>query len=334
MLSLLESLMKNKDLTVQESEHAVSEILDPSTNPFQIAAFLTLMGAKGETVDEITAIIQAMRKLMEPIDLDLPVLDIVGTGGDGLRTINISTASCLLAASCGVRIAKHGSRSASSLCGSADVLEALGIDILQPSEKIIKSISELGMGFMFAPLFHPAAKQLSSLRKQLKIRTFFNLIGPLLNPAKAQYMMVGVYDPKLLDVLATSLQRLGTQRSWVFHGGGCDELTCLGPVTVMEVTPDSIKQFTLDPIDFGLPRCTIEDLKGGDAELNASLIIEALEGKRPAIAHTLVLNAAAALTIYGTVKTLEEGIALAQDHLNRGSALNLLQQWKESCQTI
>ena len=208
----IEKLIFREDLTKEESSLAIHEALGDA-NPFQTAAFLVLMRAKGETVEEIQGVIEAMRSLMVRVPLSCPVLDIVGTGGDGAHTLNISTASAILAASCGVEIAKHGNRSVSSLAGSADVLEAVGVDIHQTPEQIKRCIEEIGIGFMFAPDFHPALKDLKEIRKGLSVRTLFNIIGPLLNPAGAEHLMLGVFSEDLMEIAADLLLRLKSRRS-------------------------------------------------------------------------------------------------------------------------
>ncbi len=321
---VIEKLMMRQDLTKEEAALAIQS----GANSHQIAAFLVLMRAKGETALELYGIIEALRSQMVLVPCKTPVLDIVGTGGDGAHTLNISTASAMLAASCGVKIAKHGNRSVSSLSGSADVLEALGINIHQTPERIGKGIEEMGIGFMFAPDFHPRFKELKEIRKDLCTRTFFNCIGPLLNPANAQHLMLGVYSEDLLTIAADLLVLLKTDRSFVFHGCGLDELSCIGPSDVIEVTKEGTRAFILDPLDFGLKRCSLEDLRGKDAKYNANKIIEAFEGLRSPFADTIALNAGASCYLYGITSSLEEGIELALAHLKEKKALGLLNKWR------
>ncbi len=325
--SLLEKLICQKNLTKEESALAIDQIL-ADANPNQIAAFLVLMRAKGETVEELQGIIEAMRTKMIQIQIPTPVLDIVGTGGDGAHTLNISTASAILAASCGVKIAKHGNRSVSSACGSADVLEWLGINIHQGKENLSRCIEEVGIGFMFAPNFHPAIKNLKEIRAGLNIRSFFNIIGPLLNPAHAQYLMVGVFHKDLMEKVASLLCHLKIHRALVFHGCGLDELSCLGPSDVIEVSENSIRHFVLDPIELGLKQCTLDDLRGKDAAYNAHRIVEALEGKQSPFADTIALNAGVAAYIYGITDSIVEGIEMAKIHLKEKRGLNLLSKWR------
>jgi anthranilate phosphoribosyltransferase len=324
---MIEKLLSKENLSQTESALAMHEILKEA-NSHQIAAFLVLLRAKGETVEELQGVIEAMRNLMVPVDFDYPVLDIVGTGGDGAHTLNISTASAILAASCGVKIAKHGNRSVSSQSGSADVLEVLGIAIHQTPDQIKRSVAKNGIGFMFAPDFHPALKHLREIRKGLNVRTLFNIIAPLLNPAQAEHLMLGVFSEELLDIAAALLFRIKTRRSFVFHGNGLDELSCIGPAKVLEVTEEGICSFILDPQDFGLKRCSIEDLRGKDAQYNSQKIIEAFSGQNSPFAETMALNAGIATYLYGVTDSIQEGIDLALSHLKEQKGLDLLNQWR------
>ena len=243
---MIEKLIEKRNLTNQEACSAVLDIVDGS-NAYQATAFLALLRAKGETVEELVGMAKALRSLMVPVPLKSCVLDIVGTGGDYSNTLNISTGACLVASACGVKIAKHGNRSVSSLCGSADVLEALGVNVIMSPKEVAYAIDHIGIGFMFAPHYHPALKTVAELRKGLSIRTIFNLMGPLLNPASASYRLIGVSRIEQLDLMAEAIYRLGTDRSLVFHGNGLDELSCLGPVEVREVSQHGIKSWVLNP---------------------------------------------------------------------------------------
>ncbi len=322
----IEKLIVRKDLTQEESSLCVHEICSDA-NFAQSAAFLALMRAKGETVEELYGSVDAMRSLMVRVSVSYPVLDIVGTGGDGMHTLNISTASAILAASCGVKVAKHGSRSSSSMTGSADVLEALGVNIDQTPEGVQSQIEKLGIAFMYAPNYHPAMKQLKQLRKDLSTRTFFNILGPLLNPANAQHLMLGVFSENLLETVAALLSQLGTKRSLVFHGSGLDEISCLGPSRVIEVAKGEMRSFILDPQDYGLKLCEKEELQGKDAQYNAKKMIEAFEGVESGFADTIVLNAGIACYLYGIAESYQEGIDLAKTALKEKRALHLLNQW-------
>jgi anthranilate phosphoribosyltransferase len=324
---VIEKLMRRENLTKEESAFAIQGVVS-GADPYQIAAFLVLMRAKGETAEELHTMIEAMRSAMVRVVLPFPALDIVGTGGDGAHTLNISTASAILSASCGVKIAKHGNSSVSSLAGSADVLEALGIPMNQRPEQIKRSIEEIGIGFMFAPHFHPALKPLKGVRKSLNTPTFFNIVGPLLNPACAEHLMMGVFSQQLLAVAASVAMRLKLRRSFIFHGSGLDELSCIGPSQVIEVSKSGLRSFVLDPLDYGLKRCSVEDLRGKDAQYNAAQIVQVFEGKESAFADTLALNAGVAAYLYGVAGSMQEGIELAKNNIQNKKALNLLSQWK------
>lgn len=309
-MSAIQLLLEKKSLTAKQCFQAVCELLD---QPIQMAAFLVLLNAKGETVDEIFGLVQAMRSQMKPLHLDRPVLDIVGTGGDRAGTVNISTGSALMAARCGIPVLKHGNRSVSSQCGSADVLEAMGYNIHQTPEELQESIRKTGFGFCFAPDYHPAMKQVRLVREQLKIPTVFNLIGPLLNPAGTDYMQIGVYKPELVRTIAEVLFRLGTKRSLVYSGHGIDELSCIGPTETILVTETGLQPLTIDPEKLGLRKCSLEDLKGKDAKTNA----QKLNHPPPGLKHTLLLNVAVALFLYGPARTIEEGVQIARNKFRK-----------------
>ncbi|MCH9613821.1 MAG: Anthranilate phosphoribosyltransferase [Chlamydiia bacterium] len=307
----LKKLMRGVDLTEKECEEAVYAMCK-GEEPVRSGAFLALLHKKGESAEELYGFAKAMRELMIPFEVKGETLDIVGTGGDGANTVNISTASALLAASCGVKVAKHGNRASSSKCGSADLLEALDYDFDTPTRG--------DFTFLFAPKFHPAMKEIAPVRKKLGIRTVFNLIGPLVNPTKPTYTLMGVATNDLLENMASVLQKFGTKRSLVFHGNGLDELSTLGPCDVIEVTKTEKKRYRIDPSEYGFKKGTIEELKGGDASLNIKLLKEALTGKEGAIFDTLVLNAGVAVYVYGKAASIEEGIALAKKAAKDGSA--------------
>ncbi len=327
--SSIEKLMRGEDLDGIVCQQVLDEMLDPSVNPLQIAAFLTLLRAKKETAEELTAIVKALRAKMIVVPSRLKMLDIVGTGGDGFNTINISTGSAILAASCGVKVAKHGNRSVSSLAGSADVLEALGVNIQLTPNQIIQCIDEIGIGFCYSPNFHPMTQALRSFRKQLNVPTTFNLLGPLLNPANAAHILLGVLDEALIPMMADVLIQTGSDRSVIVHGSGLDEISCVGPVKMIEVNGNEKIESILDPLNFGFARCSIEDLRGGDARINTQLLLDTFKGKRGPIAETLILNAAVALYIYGIHSSIAEAISHVSDNLYRGAALTLLNKWIE-----
>lgn len=329
----IQRLMQKQNLDVIACEHALNVILETTTNPLHTAAFLVLLRAKKETPEELVSLINGLQRKMIPVVTTHRVLDIVGTGGDCRNTVNISTGSALLAASCGIKIAKHGNRAVSSLAGSADVLEALGVNIHLSSVQVSQSINEIGIGFCFAPNFHPAMHVLRTLRKQLSIPTTFNLLGPLLNPTTPAHTLLGVYDVSFMKIFAQTLQTMGTQRSLVAHGFGLDEISCIGPTKCIEISSNSMHEFVIDPQQLGLPLCKISELVGGNAKENAQLLLGVFSSKRTtkhqAIANTFILNAAVSLYLYGTCISLKEGIDCAKSHLEDGSTLKLLNNWIE-----
>jgi anthranilate phosphoribosyltransferase len=322
-------LMQKKDLDKATCQAAITEMFDDGADPIHISAFLVLLRAKLETAEELAAIVEWMRTQMVAINTSHPVLDIVGTGGDGAQTVNISTAAAILAASGGARVAKHGNRAFSSLAGSADVLEALGVKIDLSAEKVKQCIDEIGIGFCFAPNFHPMTHKLRPLRKQLGVPTTFNLLGPLLNPAKAAHIVLGVMHPTLMPVIAGALKEIGTECSIVVNGNGLDEISCLGPTQIIKVENNTLEEMILDPIELGFSLCKLDDLKGGTATDNAQIILNVLAGQRGPIADNIILNAAAGLWIYGLYPSINDAIPAAAENLYNGSALKLLKRWAE-----
>lgn len=324
----IERLIELEPLSTEEVFEGATEMMNGG-EPVQIAAFLTLLRAKGETVDELLGLVKALRSQAKKLVLDRPVLDIVGTGGDRSGTVNLSTGSALLAAACGIPVLKHGNRAVSSKCGSADVLEEMGFTIELTPEEIQNEIREKGFAFCFAPAYHPAMAKVRPVRNGLKIPTAFNLIGPLLNPAGTDFMQIGVFKPELVPIIAKVLFKLGTKRSLVFHGHGLDELSCIGPIDALLVTEKGIEDFRIDSRELGLKTCSIDDLKGGDAKTNAKILADALSGIPSKITDTLILNAAVALFLYGPARTLEEGVSIAKEKLlgKKKSLKKALQQF-------
>jgi len=327
--SSIEKLMRGENLLPVHCQQVVDELLDPSNNPLQVAAFLALMRAKQETAEELSAIVQTLREKMIVVPTKHIVLDIVGTGGDGFNTVNISTGSAMLAASCGVKVAKHGNRSVSSLAGSADVLEALGVNIQLTPDQISQSIDQIGIGFCYSPNFHPMTQALRHFRQELNIPTTFNLLGPLLNPANAAHILLGVLNEKLVPIMADVLSKTNCKRSVIVHGVGLDEISSAGRAKVIEVIGQEKMEYMLDPLDYGFARCDISALRGGDSQVNASILRETFKGKGGPIAETFILNAALAMYLYGATPSISEAVLHASDALYSGSVFTLLNNWIE-----
>jgi anthranilate phosphoribosyltransferase len=325
----LKKLIKGEDLTAPESAAALETILTVE-NPVQIAAFLVLMRAKGETATEMASFVQVMQKHQRTVETHVPVLDIVGTGGDGAHTANISTGASILAASCGIPVLKHGNRAVSSQSGAADVLQALGLTLEQTPEQVAQSVEKNNLGFCFAPCFHPYFAALKPLRTQLKVPTFFNILGPLLNPGKAKYMVLGVFSHDLQKLMADILVQIGIERAMVVHAHGLDELSCLGPCDVIEIHHGVQKKYVVDPEALGLPLCQLSDLVGADAHHNALLIEKIVQNEPSPLANTVILNAAAAVYIYGKTENMKDAIALIQKNVANGNAQKILQDFLRS----
>lgn len=324
-------ILDGRSLSAEEAEHVMDEIMGGQATPVQIAGFLIALRARGETVDEITGCARAMRRAATRVEPSSPdLIDTCGTGGDGAGTFNISTTTAFVVAGAGLRVAKHGNRSVSSRSGSADVLKALGVNLELTPVQVAECIDEIGIGFLFAPRLHPAMKHAIGPRRELGVRTIFNILGPLTNPANAQFQLLGVYDPALTEVLARVLQELGSKAAYVVHGhGGLDELTTTGPNRISRFGvgdhADEVITETLDPRDVGLDLAGQDDLKGGEPDENAEITRAILSGTDQGPRRDVVLlNAAAALLVGGKVSTMAEGIAEAAESVDNGRALRRL----------
>jgi anthranilate phosphoribosyltransferase len=325
----LQQVLDGRDLTRGETREVMGEIMAGAATPAQIGGFLVALRAKGETADEIAGCAEAMRAhvlAVRPRRVDL--VDTAGTGGDGARTINISTAAALVAAAAGAAVAKHGNRAVSSACGSADVLEALGFTLEQEPQRIAQSIDELGFGFLFAPSHHPAMRHAAPVRKELATRTVFNVLGPLTNPAGARAQVVGVYSQELVRTIAEVLATLGAHRAFVVHGaGGIDELSPAGPNLVAEVVDGGVRERTLDPEqELGVPRCDVAELRGGSPAENAAAVREVFAGADGGRRSAILLNAAGAIAAAGHAEDLREGLELARETVDSGAAAERLEQ--------
>lgn len=323
----LNRIAQREDLTGEEMRAVMTTIMDGEATPSQIGAFLMGMRVKGETVGEIAAAVSILRERMVPVPVDHPeaLIDIVGTGGDGAETLNISTATAIVAASAGVPVAKHGNRALSSKSGASDVLQALGIDINIEPDKISRSIREAGIGFMFAVTHHPAMKHVGPTRMEMGTRTMFNLLGPQSNPAGARRYLLGVFDRKWVEPVAAALLANRAISAWVVHGAdGIDELSTTGPSFVASIKGGDLRSFEVTPEQAGLPRATLADLKGGDPQYNADRLRALLDGARDAYRDVVLLNAAAAFIVADRAATLPEGVALATRQIDTGAARNTL----------
>jgi anthranilate phosphoribosyltransferase len=321
----LAKVLRGERLDEREAAAAMATIMDGEATPAQIGALLAALAVRGETEDEVVGFARVMRERAVPLRSE-GAIDTCGTGGDGAGTFNISTVASFVVAGCGVPVAKHGNRSASGSCGSADVLEALGVRLDPPVATVQRSLDEAGWAFLFAPGFHAATRHAVGPRKELGVRTCFNLLGPLTNPARPAGQVVGVPRPHLAGFLARCLQRLGVPRAWVVHGAGLDELSLCGPTEVAALEDGTVRTFTVAPEDAGLSRCAPETLQGGDAARNAAIARDVLEGRPGPARDVVVLNAAAALVVAGRAANLREAAGQAAAAIDEGRASAVLQK--------
>jgi anthranilate phosphoribosyltransferase len=350
--ALIRALIGRQALTAEQTSWAMNEIMEGAATPAQIAGFGVALRAKGETAAEMSGLAASMLSFATPISVPGPVTDLVGTGGDGAHTVNVSTMATIVAASAGVRIVKHGNRAASSACGAADVLEALGVVIDLPPAATEELFAEVGVAFLFASLYHPSFRHAGPVRSQLGVPTAFNYLGPLTNPARPTSLAVGVADPLMGPVLAGVYAARGVS-ALVFHGGGLDELTTTGPSTVWIAAEGTVSQTSFDPAALGLPRSTLADLRGGDPAHNAAVVRAVLAGDAGPVRDIVLLNAAAAIaaadglgeltaartadpdatavaTGEALVKVLSEGLARAATAVDSGASAALLARWVET----
>jgi anthranilate phosphoribosyltransferase len=324
----LAQLLDGRSLDREQARAVMDSIMTGEATPAQIGGFLIALRLKGETADEIAGCAEAMREHVLPVRPQRhDLVDTAGTGGDGAKTINISTAAALVAAAAGAGVAKHGNRAVSSSSGSADVLEALGFRLELPAERVAQSIDELGFGFLFAPTHHPAMRHAAPVRRELAARTVFNVLGPLTNPAGARAQVVGVYAPELVRTIAEVLAQLGAHRAFVVHGaGGIDELSPAGPNFVCEVVDGGVRERNIDPAELGIDRCDPGELRGGSPEENARAIRAVFAGKNGGRRSAILLNAAGAIAAGGHAEDLREGLELAREAVDSGAAAARLEE--------
>lgn len=333
LLPFLHRIAEHTDLTAVEAQQAMTVLLEGNASASEIAAFLVALRMKGETASELAGFARGMREHMIAVDVgDVAgeVVDNCGTGGDAPGTFNVSTTASFVMAGAGARVAKHGNRAISSRSGAADVLEALSVCVTATADEAARLIREVGIAFLFAPAFHPAMKHVQPVRRELKMRTVFNLLGPLANPARAQSQVIGVPSVAAAELVAEALRMLGARRVFVVHGhDGLDEISTTGPTDVFEVANGVIQRHVWTPGDFGVPQVELRDLIGGDAAYNASILRDVLEGQRGAPRDIVVVNAAAGLVAAGLARDLREGMAMAEKSIDSGAAMSKLEMLRK-----
>jgi anthranilate phosphoribosyltransferase len=318
-------LVERQDLSREDMAQVMDEIADGGATPAQVGAFLAALRLKGETVDEIAGAAQVMRARVDRVHVGREIfVDTCGTGGDGRNTFNISTTAAFVVAGAGVTVAKHGNRAVSSRSGSADVLAALGVNVEASKEVVERCLDEVGIGFLFAPRLHPAFKAVAGLRRELGVRTVFNLLGPLANPAGARYQVMGVYEPRWVPIIGGVLAALGAAHAFVVHGEGLDEIAITGMTHVCEVKAGGVERFAMVPEDIGLRRHPEKEIAGGDAERNARILRDVLSGQKGAPRDAVLANAAAALVCTDAAKDLKDGVRVAERSIDCGAAAEKL----------
>jgi len=332
---LISRLMKGESLTEQASSEAMIEIMEGAATPAQIAGFVVALRAKGESVDEIAGLVRTMRSYGEKVEVDGELLDTCGTGGDRTGTFNVSTAAAIVCAGAGAKVAKHGNRAASSRCGSADVLEALGVAIDLPPMAVAACIDKAGMGFCFAPVFHPAMRHAGTPRRELGVATVFNILGPLTNPAGATRQALGVADPRMIEKMVSTLGRLGSTRVLAFHGDqGLDELATSGSSDVVELRDGELHRWTIDPSELGLAHADLDEVSGGTADENAAHIRNVLSGDGGPRRDIVLLNAAAGLIAAGVADDMADGLEKAARAVDSGDATESLERLIETSRAL
>ena len=331
----IDTVVSGQSLSMEDASLVMREIMEGEATPAQLGAFLTALALKGETTQEIAGMAKVMREMALQVKVDGELIDTVGTGGDGKNTFNISTATAFVAAGAGLKVAKHGNRAASGSCGSADVLEALGVQIELSPEAVAQCVNEVGVGFMFAPAFHPAMRYAGPVRREIGIRTVFNILGPLTNPAGAQTQLLGVAFPELGGIMAEVLGFLGSHHAMIVHGhGGLDEISLSGDTSVWEVRGGEVEEWTLHVEDTGLPETPIEAILGGTKEENAATMRRVFQGEQGAVRDMVLLNSAGVLMVGDKAESIRKGVEMSAGIIDSGAALAKLDQMIEVTQRL
>jgi anthranilate phosphoribosyltransferase len=331
----IDTVVSGQSLSMEDASSVMREIMEGEATPAQLGAFLTALALKGETTQEIAGMARVMREMALQVKVDGELIDTVGTGGDGKNTFNISTATAFVAAGAGLKVAKHGNRAASGSCGSADVLEALGVQIELSPEAVAACINEVGVGFMFAPAFHPAMRYAGPVRREIGIRTVFNILGPLTNPAGAQTQLLGVAFPELGGIMAEVLGLLGSHHAMIVHGaGGLDEISLSGDTSVWEVRGGRVDEWTLRVEDTGLPETSIEAIRGGTKEENAATMRKIFQGEHGPVRDMVLLNSAGVLMVGDKAESIGQGVEMSAGIIDSGAALAKLDQMIEVTQRL
>ena len=331
----IDTVVSGQSLSMEDASLVMREIMEGEATPAQLGAFLTALALKGETTQEIAGMAKVMREMALQVKVDGELIDTVGTGGDGKNTFNISTATAFVAAGAGLKVAKHGNRAASGSCGSADVLEALGVQIELSPEAVAQCVNEVGVGFMFAPVFHPAMRYAGPVRREIGIRTVFNILGPLTNPAGAQTQLLGVAFPELGGIMAEVLGFLGSHHAMIVHGhGGLDEISLSGDTSVWEVRGGEVEEWTLHVEDTGLPETPIEAIRGGTKEENAATMRRVFQGEQGPVRDMVLLNSAGVLMVGDKAESIRKGVEMSAGIIDSGAALAKLDQMIEVTQRL